>query len=218
MRDIFNTIIFDFDYTLADSSRGAFECINYALSSLGLPTVSQIEICHTIGLSLKDTFLKLTKGEDITKYHEFAYLFIKRADEIMTGLTILYDPVPDTIQSLKDLGYTLGIVSTKFRYRIESILKDYNLENAFDVIVGGEDVLCHKPHPEGLLMAINQLGSSRGNTVYIGDSIIDAKTAELAKVSFIAVLSGVTPNNDFKKYNVYKIIKDISELPRILRN
>lgn len=218
MKNIFDTIIFDFDYTLADSSKGVFECINYALTSLDLPAVSQQEVCSTIGLSLKDTFLELTKEEYTTRCEEFAYLFIKKADEIMVGSTILYESVPDTIQSLKDLGYALGIVSTKFRHRIESILKGYNLENAFDAIVGGEDVLCHKPHPEGLLMAINQLGSSRKNTVYIGDSTTDAKTAELAKVSFIAVLSGVTPDNDFQKYNVYKIIKDISELPLILRN
>jgi phosphoglycolate phosphatase len=218
MKNIYNTIIFDFDYTLADSSKGVIECVDYALTSLGLPTVSQQEVCNTIGLSLKDTFLKLMKEEYLAKCEEFAYLFIKRADEIMADLTILYDTVPETIQSLKDDGYTLGIVSTKFRRRIKSILKRYNLLNVFDVVIGGEDVLNHKPHPEGLLLAIKQLGRSSGNTVYVGDSTIDAKTAELAKVSFIAVLSGVTPDNDFQKYNVHKIIKDISELPRILRN
>ena len=33
----FKTVIFDFDYTLADSSQGATECIRYALERLGLP-------------------------------------------------------------------------------------------------------------------------------------------------------------------------------------
>ena len=35
----FQTIIFDFDYTLADSSRGIAECINFALAELNLPQV-----------------------------------------------------------------------------------------------------------------------------------------------------------------------------------
>jgi phosphoglycolate phosphatase-like HAD superfamily hydrolase len=46
------TILFDFDYTLADSSKGAFVCINYALSAMGESKRNWKECCDTIGLSL----------------------------------------------------------------------------------------------------------------------------------------------------------------------
>ena len=53
MNDKYKLVLFDFDYTLADSSKGAISCINYALDKLGLDTVSDEIACRTIGLSLK---------------------------------------------------------------------------------------------------------------------------------------------------------------------
>ena len=40
MNDKYKLVLFDFDYTLADSSKGATSCINYALGKMGLDTVS----------------------------------------------------------------------------------------------------------------------------------------------------------------------------------
>ena len=53
-------VVFDFDYTLADSSCVTTECINFALGNLGLPVVSPVHACGTIGLSLPETFYVLT--------------------------------------------------------------------------------------------------------------------------------------------------------------
>lgn len=53
-------IVFDFDYTLGDSSEGIVLSINYALEKLGYGTKEIGEIKRTIGLSLKDTYSRLT--------------------------------------------------------------------------------------------------------------------------------------------------------------
>jgi len=212
----FEAIIFDFDYTLADSSRGVVECINFALNELDLPPVSSERACQTIGLSLSDTFIKLAAQQHIAKCNEFVGLFIKRADEVMAGLTVLFETVPKTVELLKNHGIALGIVSTKFRRRIETILRRENLLEPFDVIIGGEDVSEHKPDPRGLLTAIEKLKSLPENSLYVGDSLTDAETAKRAAVPFVAVLSGVTPKDAFKDYDVYGIIKSIYDLPRLI--
>jgi phosphoglycolate phosphatase len=216
MKSHFQEIIFDFDYTLADSSRGVIESINFALGELGLPAAAPETICQTIGLSLSDTFLKVAGGGRIAQTDEFVGLFIKRADEVMVDLTVVFEMVPKTVELLKRRGITLGIVSTKFRYRIEAILRRENLLDVFEIIVGGDDVSEHKPNPEGLLAAIERLGISFSNTLYVGDSVIDAETAKRAGVPFVAVLSGVTPREDFRAYDVYEIIEDVSELPDLI--
>jgi len=46
----YKLILFDFDYTLANSSKGVISCINYALGIMGLDTVSNKIACGTIGL------------------------------------------------------------------------------------------------------------------------------------------------------------------------
>jgi phosphoglycolate phosphatase len=75
---LFKTVLFDFDYTLADSSEGASECVNYALKKMSLPVQSFSTICKTIGLSLSDTFFTLTNNNDPNNFEIFKGLFIER--------------------------------------------------------------------------------------------------------------------------------------------
>lgn len=209
-------IIFDFDFTLADSSKGVVECVNYALQELGFTKFPEKEINKTIGLTLEHTFINLLGELPLDKTEKFKHFFIKRADEIMADFTILFTETPGVIKGLYNKGLKLGIVSTKFRYRIEAILRRENLLDFFEVIVGGEDVSILKPNPSGLLLAVKQLSLTSSEVIYIGDTIIDAETANRAGISFIAVLSGVTPRIDFSRSQVRDFLKNISELPNIL--
>jgi len=205
-------IAFDFDYTLADSSRGVVECINFALARLGLQTVPIEKARETIGLSLSDTLVYLAGERTSAQREEFVRLFVRRADEVMVDQTMLLESVPQTIAALKEQALALGIVSTKFRHRIEAILRREGLLDSFDAIVGGEDVLNHKPDPEGLRLAMKRLGRSPLDCVYVGDSVVDAETAERAGVRFAAVLSGVTPREAFDMYDVCGVLECVCDL------
>ncbi len=205
-------MIFDFDYTLADSSRGVLECINYALEGLGLPKVAAEDAQGTIGLSLPNILVTLVGREQEGRAGEFARLFVEKANEVMTDQTEIFEGVPEVIRRLKAEGVTLGIVSTKFRRRIEEILGREDLREPFDVIVGGEDVSRHKPDPEGLLAAIERLGGSPSGSLYVGDSVTDAETARRAGVPFAAILNGVTPREAFKDYPAYRILDNLGDL------
>ena len=208
----FPVVIFDFDYTLADSSRGVLECINYALEGLGLPKVAAEDAQGTIGLSLPNILVTLVGREQEGRAGEFARLFVEKANEVMTDQTEIFEGVPEVIRRLKAEGVTLGIVSTKFRRRIEEILGREDLREPFDVIVGGEDVSRHKPDPEGLLAAIERLGGSPSGSLYVGDSVTDAETARRAGVPFAAILNGVTPREAFKDYPAYRILDNLGDL------
>ena len=205
-------IIFDFDYTLADSSEGVIECVNFSLDTLGLPLAAAAEIRQTIGLPLPDTLAMLVGREYVRYTDEFTRLFVARADEVMTDRTELFDVVSETVAALQKLGIRLGIVTLKYRYRIESVLRREQLTDAFEVIIGFEDVSEQKPNPTGLLTAMERLNCVRQNCFYVGDSVTDAKTAQQADINFIAVLSGVTPRTAFDAYNVYTILEDVSGL------
>ena len=209
-------VIFDFDYTLADSSQGALDCINFALNEMGLEQVSAEAACRTIGLSLNETFLTLAEHHEPRQCDEFYRLFVQRAEKVMTNLTVLYNSVPPTIEALREGGLRLGIVSTKFRRRINEILAREDLLHGFHVVIGGEDVEQHKPHPQGLLEAIEQLESSTASAVYVGDSVVDAELAKRAGVPLIAVLSGVTPRGHFDSYEPIAVLEDLGELPKFL--
>ena len=208
-------VIFDFDYTLADSYQGALECINFALGEMGLEHVSLEAACRTIGLSLHQTFLTLGEQHEPQRCDEFHQLFVQRADEVMSNLTVLYEPVPAMVQALRQRGLQLGIVSTKYRRRIHQVLEREALMHGFEVVIGGEDVAQHKPHPEGLLVAMQRLECSPESVVYVGDSVVDAELAKRAGVPLIVVLSGVTPREDFEDYDPVAVLHSIADLPEI---
>lgn len=215
------TVLFDFDYTLADSSPAVIACANSALQALGLPPAEPDEIRRTIGLSLAETFVRLAGSRVPAERFAaasstFDRLFIQEADAVMADRTVVFPGVAAAVRALRRRGIALGVVSSKFRYRIEQVLEREDLRAAFDVIVGREDVIASKPDPEGLFTAMSALGSVPPTTCYVGDSVTDAKTARRADVPFIAVLSGVTPQAAFDAYACRAIIASIAELPDAL--
>ncbi len=208
----YNTYIFDFDYTLADSSRGIVYCFNQVLEKHGFNDISDEMIKRTIGMTLQNSFKVLTGENDSDKISNYVKEYVKTADGCMTDNTVLFPETAEVLETLKENGVKLGIVSTKYRYRIKEVLDREFEGELIDVIVGGEDVTTHKPSPEGLLLAIEKLNSKPDNCLYIGDSTIDAETAQVAGVDFYGVLNGATTKEELSKYPNIMIAKDLNSL------
>lgn len=209
-------IIFDFDYTLGDSTNGIALSINYALEKLGYEAKELTTIKKTIGLSLKDTYTVLTKRKNIEEAEQFSQLFKEKADQVMVENTQLYKGVKEVLQSLKMNGYKIAIVTTKFHYRIEQILDKFLATDLIDLIVGLEDVKEAKPNPEGLNYAISKLKVKKDEILYVGDSVVDAETAQNAKVHFAAVLTGTTKREEFDSYSKVYVSESVEEIYRNL--
>lgn len=197
---MYKAVIFDFDYTLGDSTNGIVLSINHALEKLGFRAQDTKSIQRTIGLSLKDTLFELTGIQDEETVQKFTQYFKEKADLVMVDNTRLYEGVLTMLKKLRDDKILLGIVTTKYHYRIEQILERNDARNVIDVIIGGDDVKNEKPDPEGLLAAIQKLNVSKNQVLYVGDSIVDAKTAQSAGVDFVAVLTGTTEREEFLNY------------------
>jgi phosphoglycolate phosphatase len=214
----YRAVLFDFDYTLADSSAGIHDCLNYALAQMGLPSAPVDATAATIGLSLPEALRRLAGPATPEQCAEFSRHFIVRADHIMIDSIVLYDTVRTVVPELKQRGLSLGVVSTKYRRRIAAVLERENLRGYFDVIVGGEDVSHPKPHPEGVLKAAQALGAAANETLYVGDSVVDAETARRARLPFVAVLTGVTAKHAFVGYEPLAVVNSLAQLPALLNS
>ena len=213
---MYKAVIFDFDYSLGDSTNGIVLSINHALEKLGFQVQDTKSIQRTIGLSLKDTLFELTGIQDEETAQKFTQYFKEKADLFMVDNTRLYEGVLTMLKKLRDDKILLGIVTTKYHYRIEQILEKNNAINVIDVIVGGDDVKNEKPDPEGLLAAIDKLNVSKDQVLYVGDSVVDAKTAQSAGVDFVAVLTGTTKREEFMNYEYVSIEESVRELTSYL--
>ena len=208
----YTTYLFDFDYTLADSSRGIVTCFHNVLTRHGYTEVTDDDIKRTIGKTLEDSFSILTGVTDAGQLAGFKAEYRKEADTHMTVNTVLFLETKSVLTALKDSGARIGIISTKYRFRIKELLNQHFPEDFMDIIVGGEDVKAAKPSPEGLLLAIKRLHVSKAETLYIGDSTVDAETAQAAGVDFAGVTHGVTTAKELEKYPHRKIMNTLEEL------
>lgn len=211
-------IIFDFDLTLADSSVAVEECVRYALYNLGLPLPDPNRVRRTIGLSLEKGLEYLTGETDPELQGRFRALFVRRADKVMVDQTVLIDGARSTLEFLRDQGVKTGIVSTKYRYRINAILDRQGILEQIDRVVGGEDIAAPKPDPEGLKLALRYLDTNPRNAAFVGDHLVDAEAAGRAGVPFIGVLTGTTPEEDFSSFPYVKILPSVGGLPDFLRS
>ena len=70
------------------------------------------------------------------------------------------------------------------------ILRELDLINAFEVIVGGDCCAQPKPDPSHLLTVLALLGIGPDRAVYVGDSEVDAIAAAAGGVPFFFVTFG----------------------------
>ena len=196
----YKTYLFDFDYTLADSSKGIVICFRNVLERHRHTGISDQQIKRTIGKTLAESFALLSGVTDADTLEEYRKEYVKEADRFMTANTRLFPETVPVLQALKEEGAKVGIISTKYRYRIMELAKDHIPEGTIDLIVGGEDVKTAKPSPEGVCMALSKLETEKEDTLYIGDSTVDAETAQAAGVDFAGVLHGTTTAEELAAY------------------
>lgn len=208
----YNVYLFDFDYTLADSSRGIVMCYRNVLERHHHTGITDETIKRTIGKTLQESFSIMTGITDADTLEMYRKEYVKEADTHMTANTFLFPETIEVLTRLKTNGAKLGIISTKYRYRIMELLGKKLPENFLDIIVGGEDVQHSKPAPEGVLFAIGHLGCRKEDVLYVGDSTVDAETAQAAQVDFAGVLHGATTYDELAAYPHVAIMKTLAEL------
>lgn len=96
----YKTYLFDFDYTLADSSRGIVICFRNVLTRHGHTDITDESIKRTIGKTLEDSFSILTGITDKNTLISYKKEYVKEADIHMTANTKFF---PETVAVLKAL-------------------------------------------------------------------------------------------------------------------
>ena len=114
--------LFDFDLTLADSSRGIVMCFTNVLQRHGFFDVTELQIKRTIGKTLEESFAILTGISDPAQLSALKQEYTKEADIYMNDNTVLFPETVEVLTKLKNDGAKLAIISTKYRYRIQAVI------------------------------------------------------------------------------------------------
>ena len=212
----YRAVCFDFDYTLGDSTDSIVAGFQYAFPILGFPSPDRETVRGTIGYLLEDAYTMLTGDGDAEHRARFRALFLEAAQERQRTETLLFPGAPELLRGLRARGVPAAIVSTKRGDTIQAILAHHGLEDEVELVIGSADVTRHKPDPEGLRLAMERLGAAPEETLFCGDTVLDAGAARNAGCPFAAVLNGTTPAGDCAPFSPLHIAPDLIDLARWL--
>ena len=122
----------------------------------------------------------------------------------------------DVLQSLKDKGYRMGVVSNRASESLNTCLDILNMHDFFEVVIGSSDVKETKPNPEGIDLALKLLGADRGGVVYIGDTVIDVMSGKNAGSFTIACLFDTMREQEIKNATPNRVVGDLAQILDVL--
>jgi phosphoglycolate phosphatase len=202
-------VIFDLDGTLIDSYQAIYLSFRYLYEKMGLPPLSFDEVKRMIGYGLSSTFRDLLGEERVP---EALRLFRQKYEEIFREYTYLLPGAREVVEALNGRGIKLAIATNKIGRLSRGILQHFGMDRLFVIIVGDEDVSQNKPHPEMLLYAIEKMGLGKEEVVFIGDSLIDIRTAKNAGVRVFVVPMGVAKREDLEKAQPAAVLNSLLDL------
>lgn len=105
-------------------------------------------------------------------------------------LTRAYDGVPSALKELNTLGIRMGVCTNKAEEISRAVLDAVGLSPFFEAVVGGDTLPVRKPDPAMLAHTASLLGCTPACSIFVGDSEIDAETAQRAGVPLILFAKG----------------------------
>ena len=189
MKDI-KAMIFDCDGVLFDSREANIKFYNHILARFKLPAMTEEMIeyvhMHTVDQSIEYLFKDTPYLEEAQRYrlHEMDYTPFLKEMVMEPGLR-------EVLTVLKE-KYKLA-VATNRSTSIGHVLEEFGLSDFFDMVVSSLDVENTKPHPECVHKILQAFSLEPNEALYVGDSEIDAKTAQNAQVPFVAYKNASLP-------------------------
>ncbi len=187
----FDLIVFDWDGTLADSTRMIVDCLREASADAGLRVPEPTAASNIIGLGLNEAVLALFGELNDVQYEQLTSRY-RHHYHLRDNETPLFDGVTETLAELESLGFMLAVATGKGRNGLNRSLQRSGLAQHFHATRCVDE--CHsKPHPQMLLELMDELGTLPERTLMIGDTSFDLQMAQNANVASVAVSYGAQP-------------------------
>lgn len=181
--------LFDLDGTLANSLEDLAQGVNLALTTYGYPTHETEAFKYFVGDGIPKMIERaLPEGErSADNIEKLRKIFIEHYGVHYADNTYAYDGMPELVNTLKEKGFLVAVVTNKAQDMADIVVnKLYG--DAFDLVFGQRPGIPAKPDPTAAFMAMEQLGVTSEECVFLGDSGMDI----LAAVNSGAVPIGET--------------------------
>lgn len=206
-------VVFDLDGTLLNTLDDLYLSVNKILADNGYPARSKREVRSYLGNGVR-ALLNLALPEDSRdRTDELLPSFKAYYDLHKEDNTAPYDGIGEAVAAIKAAGIKCAIVSNKFDAAVQE-LKNVTFSGLIDFACGEREGVTPKPAPDGVFLAMREIGAIPAETVYVGDSEVDLATARNANLKCVAVSWGFRDKSEL----VARGAKNIADTPAAMRD
>jgi phosphoglycolate phosphatase len=196
-------ILFDLDGTLIDSTEAIVSTFYHSFNELDFDFKGDDEnIKSLIGYPLDVMYKELGVEED--KVWDFVDAYKNRYRVISKEKTTLLDNAFEAVKLASQFA-RVSVVTTKTRMYTMPLLEHFDIAQFFEIVTGRENVQNPKPHPEPILITLEQMNYNKDlhDVWMIGDTKLDLIAAKEANINSVGVLCGYGKKKELLQYTMY---------------
>lgn len=214
---LYDTVIWDLDGTLIDTSQGVIKAVQHTINKLSLPLLPQNIIEKFVGPPIHDSFSRYYDLDE-DRVQKAANIFREYYKSECLFEAVVYDGIIECLNCLKESGLGVAVATYKSHDNAVELLNFLEISRYCDCIFGADNE--NKLTKADIInMCITSTQSiCRERVVLIGDSIYDAIGAENAGINFIGVTYGFGFRTvaDVLKYKNIGYAESVKELFSLL--
>ncbi len=212
MNNNINTVLFDFDGTLVDTNELIISSFLHTLEIYTPGQYNREDVLPFIGPTLVETFSKINEAKTEEMVKTYRAFNISNHDYLIRE----FEGVYETISTLKDKNFKLGIVTTKMLKVTMMGLQLTKMDKFFDTIIALDHVTHPKPNPEPIFKALERLGSVPANTIMVGDNYHDVLAGKNAGTKTAGVAWAIKGRESLEIHHPDYILDNMGDLLPIL--
>ena len=211
--------IFDLDGTLLDTLDDLWDAVNHTMDAHGFPRRTRDEVRAFVGNGV-ERLIELSLGiPDAQNHPDFAGIVADYRAYYAANSehkTAPYPGVCDLIRRLLADGIAVSVVSNKPHGATVALCAKYFPD--VTMVCGEREAegIRRKPWPDTVFKAVDDLGLTPADCVYIGDSEVDILTAKNAGMDCISVLWGFRDEDELREAGGTTFVRTAEELYRAI--
>ena len=180
-------IIFDLDGTLTDSGEGILNSVEMTLRHFSLPIPDRQALRVFVGPPLRDMFIEYGVPEG--RVEEAIDVYRSRYNTIGKFENCPYPGIPEMLEKLQKLGYSLVVATSKPETTAVEIMNKFQLSQYFDEICGAAADGSRDEKSKIIAYLLSKLDDNN-NTWMVGDTAFDVIGATAHDIPTIGVSWG----------------------------
>jgi len=199
-----NTIIFDIDGTLLNGEIAVYKSMFQTIKELEGKEYKLEDHPFVVGQDYEESLAQFGVKDIEAAMKRWNELYMSMVKEI-----VLFDGIEELLKALKKEGYTLGVVTSRYKYGYDEAIENHNLKGYFDYYVCADDTVNHKPDSEPMHHFLMISGKKASECLYIGDTLYDEMCARGANVAFGVVEWGALSLEGFRTNIIFRKPQDV---------